>query len=73
MTQYNPLNYFVDEIFLVNIFTFHKPKTGYIDVQGVYKKLFKDNGDDTDPIMFQGQLVQALNNTDFTYSTVQNS
>jgi hypothetical protein len=51
------LNYFVDEIFLVNIFTLHKPKTGYIDVQGVYKKLFKDNGDDTDPIMFQGQLV----------------
>jgi hypothetical protein len=51
------LNNFVDEIFLVNIFSLHKPKSGYIDVQGVYKKLFKDNGDDTDPIVFQGQLV----------------
>jgi hypothetical protein len=51
------LNNFVDEIFLVNIFSLYKPKSGYIDVQGVYKKLFKDNGDDTDPIVFQGQLV----------------
>jgi len=51
------LNNFVDEIFLVNIFSLYKPKSGYIDVQGVFKELLKDNGDDTDPIIFQGQLV----------------
>jgi hypothetical protein len=34
----------------------HKPKTGFIDVQGVYKELLKDNGDGADPIIFQGKL-----------------
>lgn len=54
MTQYNTLSYFADDTFLTNIFTLYKPKTGYIDTQGVYKEFLKDNGDDTDPIKFQG-------------------
>jgi hypothetical protein len=57
MTYYNTLSYLVDETFLTNIFTIHKPLTGYIDVQGVYKELIKINGNDADPIMFQRQLV----------------
>ncbi len=73
MNQYNPLSYFVDEIFLIDIFTLHKPKTGYIDAQGVYKELLKDNGDGADPIIFQGKLLQAVNNPEFTYSIVENS
>jgi hypothetical protein len=51
------LSYLVDETFLTDIFTIYKPLTGYIDVQGVYKELIKDNGDDADPIIFQRQLI----------------
>ena len=51
----------------------YKPKTGFIDVQGVYKELLKDNGDGADPIIFQGKLFQAVNNPEFTYSIVENS
>jgi hypothetical protein len=52
MTQYNNLNYFVDDTFLTQIFTQYEPKTGYIEMTGVYKDLQKENGDTTDPIVF---------------------
>ena len=52
MTQYNSLNYFVDDAFLTHIFTQYQPKTGYIEMTGVYKDLQKENGDSTDTIVF---------------------
>ena len=52
MNQYNTLNSFVDETFLNNLFTQYQPQSGYLDIQGVYKVLVKENDDPTDPIMF---------------------
>ena len=73
LAGYNPLDYFVDEIFLKNMFKLNKSKSGYINVHGVYKEYLKENGDHTDPIIFQGQVIEGLNNPDFTYSIVKNS